>query len=619
MENLYRVGVELALANGVSPVISIITRDLLHMQRHIDAAAVGFNKLGAALAGVGGMFVGGVMLEGMEEVVKHGNDLVRLQRNMYQAGASMTDVQNAYAKAWEMTGKYANMSATEVLQMMNDARMTFGTQDVAIQHIDPFVKMGAFLKAYDGGAHGSGDELLSELNAAMKSGELSGKIDPKTMEENAKQLTAMKVAYGQQVNILAYLQAQRTAGVALRNTDDAFRYGIFPALVQEQGASAGTMSMTAFQKLVAGTRNSTAALREMVELGLIEGGDKRIDYDKIGRAIRINDPTAIKSGDDFAKNPAEWVWTVLKPLLEQKAHNNPIREAQIISRMFPDRNAAKFITELVQQEAKLKKDAQAMMNVRKDFESYLDGSLDYQMEGFSTQWKNLMDALGAPVVKQATAMLGALNQELSGVSKWMAFHPENAGMIVKAITVVGAALFGLGAAALVGVAFAFAGIPGLVVGGLVALGAAIVLFWGKIKLAKLYWDTLWSSGVFNTMISDFAKKLGSGILAVPGMVASAITQMASALGSALSSAIAGAVGRFGRFLGFGGGGVEKQSFAPPGNQGGGARTFRTALNIDGRVLGEAVAYYIAKGSQHMGSSADFDGMQAAMPVDYSPA
>jgi hypothetical protein len=121
------------------------------------------------------------------------------------------------------------------------------------------------------------------------------------------------------------------------------------------------------------------------------------------------------------------------------------------------------------------------------------------------------------------------------------------------------------------------------------------------------------------MISDFAKKLGSGILAVPGMVASAITQMASALGSALSSAIAGAVGRFGRFLGFGGGGVEKQSFAPPGNQGGGARTFRTALNIDGRVLGEAVAYYIAKGSQHMGSSADFDGMQAAMPVDYSPA
>lgn len=116
------------------------------------------------------------------------------------------------------------------------------------------------------------------------------------MADHLRQLTAMRVAYGDQLKIGQYLAAQRAGGVALRNTSDEFRYGMFPALVQENGPGVGVMLMTAFNKIVAGTGNKTKALEHMAEIGLLK--KDQLEYNKMGMIKGLKDPSAIINNRD---------------------------------------------------------------------------------------------------------------------------------------------------------------------------------------------------------------------------------------------------------------------------------------------------------------------------------
>jgi hypothetical protein len=299
----YKIAVAIAMSSNHNAILSALSSHMLRVDTDVNRLTGSFGRLKLAITGAVGIAGGLGILSVMGKAVAKGNDLVKVQRDMAQAGATNLQVQQAYNKAWDLTAQFKNMSPVEILKMTNDARMTFGDQDTATHHINPYVEMASFLKAYEGGKHGgSNSNLLAEVNAAMKSGEIAGKITPEAMEEHVKQLTAMKIAYGEQLKISTYLTAQRAGGVALRNSSDSFRYGMFPALVQENGSSAGVMLMTAFNKIVAGVGNRTLSLQRMDEIGLLK--KDQIKYDKTGRAIGLKDAEGIVNNRDAALNSA---------------------------------------------------------------------------------------------------------------------------------------------------------------------------------------------------------------------------------------------------------------------------------------------------------------------------
>jgi hypothetical protein len=569
----YRVGVAIALSSNATQVFGALGQHFLGLNKHLMNFQNNWKKTAALVGGGLGILGGVAVLKGAAKLVEHGNELVKIQRDMAQAGVSATQIQEAYAKAWQMTGKYQNMSAVEVLKMVNDARMTFGDQDSATHHIEDFVQMAGFLKAYQGGAHaGKSETLLREVNAAMKSGEIAGKITPEDMAEHVKQLTAMKVAYGEQLKVSQYQPAQRAAGVALRNSSDAFRYGMFPALVQENGVNAGTMLMTAFNKVVAGTGNRTKSLEHMREIGLLK--EDQIEYDKVGRAKGLKSPDGIKGSYEAAMNFGDWVMNTLKPKLDAQT-TDPIKQAQLISGMFPDRNAAKAITEIIQQYRKLAKDAEQMAKARAamDAAGYTAGSWDYQLQAFKTQWTNLLDALGAPMVKNATEMLAKLNQSMVGFSQW-AGRPENADTVRNIVTgfaALGAFLVGGGAIAILSAI----GPAGWLVGGLAALAVAATRpgFKDWLKSTSIS-DSIskWMQGhELSDMLKAVGSKLAEGIMAIGKAVNGAIDGAISAINSAaskiaaaiagLGSAIAGAAAGIAK----GGAGGAGGNYDPMGN------------------------------------------------------
>jgi hypothetical protein len=645
MANPYEVAIHLTANNGVSSVLAGISKEVLGLNAGVERLQKGFSNLHLGIVGAASALAGAGILKGMEGLVNKGNDWVKVSRDMAQAGASHEQVMRAQAEAMKLTGQYANMSSVEILKMQNDARMTFGDQDKATEHIKDFVQMASFLKSYEGHEKGSADSesLMREINAAMKSGEIAGKITPEAMHEHIMQLTAMKVAYGEQVKIGAYLSAQRTGGVALRNTSDEFRYGMFPALVQEQGSSAGVMLMTAFNKVVAGVGNRTQSLQEMERIGLLN--HDQVKYDKVGRAIGLKDPDGMKGSQDAAMNFGSWVMSTLKPLLEKDLdkqgitdpQQRNIREAQEISKMFPDRNAAKAVTEILQQFTKLSKDAEQMARARKalNMDEYNAGSWDYQVEAFQTQWKNLMTHLGAPVVASATAMLAGLNEALAGMSQWAMVNPGTVKAVVGAIAGLGAALLALGTIAVGAAVIGAVGIGGVVAAALVGIGVAVVAFKTQIVSA---WNSFkaslpTASDAVHAM-QAVGTAMSNAIAAIPGMVTGAISGMASAIGSAISAALAaipgmikgaikGAIGAGTPSGGVGDGGedmganVKKpekhSSYVPPHAANSNTRT--ASVYLDGRKVGKIIEHGIGSNNRTVTASNGFDSAAHWAPPD----
>lgn len=560
MSDVYKVAVALQMSSNASAILGSLATHLIHAHHQVDKLNKGLNDTTSAMNRVKLAIGGGLAIAGgtaalavVGKMVDKGNELIKIQQNMAAAGVKSLEIQEAYAEAWKLTGKYTNVSAADALKTISEARMTFGSQEAATHHAEDFVKMTSFLKAYQGGAHGKGaTNFEAEAIAAMKSGEIAGKIDPKDMAEHVKQLTAMRVAYGDQLKIGQYLTAQRAGGVALRNVSDDFRYGVFPALVQENGPNAGVMIMTAFNKLVAGTGNKLEALSAMSSLGLLDES-KVTHHPLTGKVTRV-EMGAVRGDKEFAVNPGEWVEKYLKPALDRKT-SSTVEQAQWVSKILPDRNAAKAVTEMLQQWPKLIKDAQLMLQARKALNegAYLDKSWEGQKQAFETQWTNFVQALGAPLVGVATENLKRVNEALSGWAQW-AGKPEMAGTVEaigKGIAVLGASLTAGGSVALI----AALGPAGWIAAGIVGATAAFVAFrepfehwlksttgmgpaldaadaaFNKAALAFAEWVKAITPSA-ETM-GTLAAKLITEIASWPGRLSAAITEMGASLVTAI--------------------------------------------------------------------------------------
>lgn len=581
MAHSYEVGIHLIAKDGISGVLANIAKTMFGLHADVGKLTKAFKQLQPAILGAVGVAAGLKLSEGMVHAIEKGNEMVRVQRNMAAAGVSLNEVHDAYNKSWAMTAKYQNISAVESMKMINDARSIFGNQEVAIHDIEPFIRSASFLKSYEGGKHADDAGLLKEIFAAMKSGEIAGKISPEDMSKHVNMLTAMKVTYGEQTKIADYLKGQRTGGVSLRNTDDRFRYGMFPAMIQEFNAGAGTMLQTAYNKIVAGTGNKTDALQAMDKMGLLE--HDMVKYDKVGRAIGLSDPRAIKNNSLAAENMPAWVMHDFVPALNRitqgtTGKEKDILESQYVSKVYPDRNAAKTVLAFIQQHAKLEKDAdlifKAFAALNADQDKYNAGSLDYQLSSFTTQWNNLMTALGAPSVGNATSGMRMINGEFSEWSKWLKQHPVKAEYIGGGLTVLGAGIAALGVAVIGTAIIGALGVGGWFVVGLAAIVATILAFRKNFQGDNNMTKALANPGstptpgigsgkspeeVFRKFTEDMNAATERTTAAIKGMwgrLSAAISEFFSGIASAISNgvkALSGALARPGNAPGIGSG------------------------------------------------------------------
>jgi hypothetical protein len=143
MADQYRIGVSIALANGVSPVLATIMRDMLAMSARVKNIETGFAGWGKALGGVALILGGAEMVRGLVAIAKHGGVVNHQLELMKIAGMSNAEIQAATAQAMTTSGNVLTTTLSENLAHIRELRYAFGETSTAMEHLNEISKAKA--------------------------------------------------------------------------------------------------------------------------------------------------------------------------------------------------------------------------------------------------------------------------------------------------------------------------------------------------------------------------------------------------------------------------------------------------------------------------------------------
>jgi len=695
--NLYTVGARIVMHNEASPVLGLITQQLVGIHHHISQANAASTRFMQAIVGAGAALAGVGMIKGVTHLVDEGAKLVAVQNKMTVAGWKNKEIAEATAEAWRLSSKYQMIGVENLLEMQKEMAPVLGDRKEAMHMAELMAKVQVALAGTLG--FDKSAQFSKQIRDAIRAGELSGNVlDPKRFETYLEGMAKTLKAFGGTLTPTDYFMATKYGRASAMNWSDEFTNTILPTIMQELGASStGTAMMTAYQALVGG-RMKISSINAFHDLGLID--TEKLDPGNLtpeGRIKRMK-PGAIKGTDTFLSNPYEWVWQYLVPAMKDKGiltesgiaaiEKGQIKDGvgaeaakkvkevlteaivggmdqtgpearkaatKMIAVLFGDRTGQGLIDLLLLQKKKIERDKTLI----KDAYGLDEGTKflneqDYKVakHKMETQWENLQQALGVPGVSVATDVLNELADGINGLAVAANVNPGTVKTVMGALLGAAGALVVFGTVAVAGAVLGFIGAIPVLIGAIAGAIASIAIYnWGGAaekarQLRKWISDmgsnavkwasSAWKSTDFSalkSMVSGLAEKINAALGGVPGMVASAITQMASAIGAKIASAlssIANMIGGFFRRGGGGGGaappslgdgetggasGIEKQSYVPK-SSGGQVIQANTTINMDGHRVASAVTRHIVQASHHVHAGSGYDGLRAPTPVDY---
>lgn len=544
MANVYQVGVQLMLNNGVSAGLAQIIRQL----GQANVAASTFNATLArtrlAAAGVASILGGVVILEGLKKLADHGKSVNDQLERMKLAGMSYKEIQDGIVQAQRTSSNVMTTTYSENLKHLLELRYAFGESSQAMGHLDEIAKANAVLNAMKGG----GKDQVWEFVKSLEGKGLT--YDPAAFSSYINTMTKVIEATGGRVTPEQFYGTFKYGRTATQLWDEGFIGGALPRLIQEMSSGGGSGGaggpgnalMTGFGKIVAGTAWSKLAGRELEFLGM-------------GTAEKVKGTNATiahipkESQDLFAKNPYEWTQQILGPALAAKGITDQVEVAKHVQTLFGVRTVADAVTKMLLQgrfmegaHSPFEKDIalqKGAMPLDKAYDEISKKHYATVLAEFNAQWKRLLETLGSPAMEGMIPIVKGMADAMKSIGEFAAAHPEG---VKKTIEV----LAGLGG--------------GLIVGGLVALGVAIAGLLGPVGLATAALATLialdstttsfaewlksdsisqavtgFFSNIGNAVITGCQNAVNTAIAAIPGIFAS----IGSAIMNALKSAISG--------------------------------------------------------------------------------
>lgn len=573
--DVYKIAVKIALTNGMSPILAIISRDLLGVHSKVKDIEKNFGGWAKAIGGTAAIMGGVAIIGGLVKIAKHGADVNHQLNLMKIQGMQVGEIQLASAKAMEVSGKVLTSTYSENLAHLRELRYAFGDTPDAMKYLETVTKANAVLNSVKGG----GKDQVWELVKSLEQKGLTA--NPQEFESYVGQMTKAIVASGGKVTPAQFFSAFKYGRTSMLGWDETFVTQYLPRLIQSMSSGGGgggsggpgNALMSAFAKVVQGQMPKTAA-EEFKRMGLTPGGVQHIkgsSESQVGGGIL--------GKDLFQSSPYEWVQTVLMPKLAEHGITSQNQIIEQISKMFPVRTASQVISEMglqgrfhegdqspFEKDAKLQREA---FDQRMSYDTLIKNDYDTMMKAFHAQWKTLNEVVGAPLLEPGGPVVQALagiTSLMSSISQAAQTHPEGLKIVFEALAALAVSLVVAGLIAL-GAAIA----PLLGAGGiLVALAA------GLAALGALNWDTLKkaftpdSSNPAADWSNPTGAPTGGGLNAIPP--------------------------------------PGKTEIAPG----------KVSINLDGRKLGEAqVAWIVRDSSGPAQGSPKHDPTRSSAPLDYA--
>lgn len=453
------------------------------------------------------LFVGGEMkrfgeeaLGSVKKVLDLAGNFQQVQNQMNAMGMTQTEIANATGRAWKLAADNIHVGVLEIMEMNRHAIEIFGGAEAADEHMGLMTKLADLQHRWQAGHTGVvGPDVVTSVRDMMKTGEggiLWGN-NPKIFDRFAENLMKSLWATGANVSASQYVKAARAAKGAFAGWSESFKFGIFPAMVQEwQGAGVG--ASTAYSKLAGGARWRKQGIIEGQMMGIISPeADPKHPY-----TMR---PEYIKGIHEYQADPKIWFDKYLKPVLDKIY--GPISLKNIgdrqgaVTRLLSDPNAAEFLNRMDREGAKYEKDRPLWKKAKLDMP---DGWAE-AVVAFQEKWKDLMVAIGTASLKDATSALGAITRAIIGLTGAANAHPEAAKNLLAIAAGFGAAMIALGALA---VSYGIAGLlgGGVIIVGLTALTGALA------GLAAAHWPEVRSGlQLFINKLNGLSEAIRSGV------------------------------------------------------------------------------------------------------------
>lgn len=412
MSGIYDVFVKISMVNSVSPVLAVISRDLLGLETSVKRLngflASGFGKtvIGAGLAALG-----------FKEVVDHAKDLSHELTQLRKLGLDDMGLEKVRIAAVETTKAIKGISEVDALKTFGQAYSMFGS-DNAIKLMQPLARYAQVI-GNGGDNYGKAQDGVYKM---VRAGDLMGKfVDDKTHQIDPARLNgfldlgarAFLISHGK-VNADTWLALAQQGGPALSNMSDQGLINMAIASQAMGGNRAGTALTSLFQQVVGGKMPEYAA-KGLHDLGLLG------DY-KVGRgghilwekgALDTPFAKAIKENGD----PLE-ATKMLREALAKNGYDTIEKQVPKLFELLGRQTTQRLVHDFLRNEPQFQaeggriKSAMSTDNAKRTQD---ENDIFQAEQNMKAAWTNLMTAIAGPQSKNAVTIL----EKIADAFRWM--------------------------------------------------------------------------------------------------------------------------------------------------------------------------------------------------------
>lgn len=504
MIDAYKIGVSIAMTNGVSAILAVIQRDILGLHKAVEMTNGGFSRMKLAVVGLAGVTLGAGMLAGLYELSKAGEKYTHQLELMKIAGMSAADMKLAIAAADQTSSQVRTSSPTSNLQVIGELRSVFGDTKEAIHFLPQMQRLSAIFSSITGGAP---EKLGYTTMRAVEM--MGGTVDPKSGQMDVDRasrmvdlITQATIASHGKVGPQEWLQfAQQASGVVKKMDTSALILGMMPIIQEMGGFRAGTALTSMNQQIVGGVMPQRV-VADWEKYGLINMD--KVTPTKTGVRVGVG---GIVGEETWKKNPLEWIESVFIPKLHAQGVKDEDISDQIIrlfSRQTSQREASLMATQLV----RIHKDvamAQQAATSAPGANELLRNNPKTVRAALDVQAGRLATDLGRALTPTVVAAMQGLTKAFAYLSEVIEAHPTATKWVLGIAAGLAAVLIVAGTVAIAVAAIAAIGTVGWIAAGVTAVGIAIAAV-GVAIAAN--WDRIKS---FGSMIGEALSSLTTTI------------------------------------------------------------------------------------------------------------
>jgi hypothetical protein len=502
MADNYKIGVSIALANGVSPVLAIIARDMLGMGGKIKDIEKGFAGWNTKLIGVAAVLGGAGILGALWKIAEAGKDLLDQQDQLRRNGIAYNDVLRLTADGYDRIAKAVpTATVPEILKTERELRAVTGSTEEAVKLTPKALKVDALL------SNTFSTKMTGEYYKLLRSEEMKGiATDEKKREAFTDAAFSYITAFGGKLKAQDYQTLARRGGAAFINMSPE-AMGPLSVLTADLGGDAtGTALMTTQQLQLGANTLSKQQYQTLDAAGLID--PTKAHKTGFGGGRMQLDPGAMKGSQEYSGNIPGWIKDVVYPAIVKKAtHDGVVNQAEVeelIAKIAPNRNANKLIHMFGAPgfQDQITKDlglAEQVLPIEDAYKNFVTQNPKGVEEAYNAQYKSMMEAIGAPVMQAAMPIMKSVTDMFTSIGAFANANPEAIKSIAWTLGGIAAALIAIPIATLLGVPLGLSGI----VTAMIALSA---LEWEKVRGYLMAFHT--AMDAFIAWLGTIADKLG---------------------------------------------------------------------------------------------------------------